>query len=206
MVRRIFDYGVPDRFVAGTIGQPGNRTFFLQARRGPGLVSVVLEKIQVQVLAERMGLLLSEIARRGVVVPEALTPADDDTAALDEPLVEAFRVGTMTLGWDSEGEQIVVEARAQVDEEEDEDEVEDTEADAEDEVDEDEVDEDEEEIPDDDPDGPDLIRVRLSLLRARAFVERSLRTVAAGRPPCPFCGQPLNPEGHICPRKNGHIH
>ena len=62
------------------------------------------------------------------------------------------------------------------------------------------------EFDDSDPDGPDLVRVRLTPLAARAFVERSLRTVAAGRPPCPFCGLPLDPTGHICPRKNGYVH
>jgi uncharacterized repeat protein (TIGR03847 family) len=210
--RRIYDFGVPDRFVAGTVGQPGNRTFFLQARKGSALVSVVLEKVQVQVLAERLALLIAEIARRGVQVPEALAPSDDDTSPLGEPLVEAFRVGTMTLGWDPEREQVVVEARAQ-EEADDEDEDEDDEPDEPDEADEDDADEDEDdeepaslEIDDSDPDGPDLVRVRLTPLAARAFVERSLRTVAAGRPPCPFCGQPLDPTGHICPRKNGYVH
>jgi uncharacterized repeat protein (TIGR03847 family) len=204
--RRIYDFGVPDRFVAGTVGQPGNRTFFLQARKGSALISVVLEKVQVQVLAERLALLLAEIARRGVQVPEALAPSDDDTSPLGEPLVEAFRVGTMTLGWDPEREQVVVEARAQ-------EEAEDEDVDEDDEADEDDEDEDEDddepaslEIDDSDPDGPDLVRVRLTPLAARAFVERSLRTVAAGRPPCPFCGQPLDPTGHICPRKNGYVH
>jgi len=206
--RRIYDFGVPDRFVAGTVGLPGNRTFFLQARKGSALVSVVLEKVQVQVLAERLALLVAEIGRRGVQVPEALAPSDDDTAPLGEPLVEAFRVGTMTLGWDPEHEQVVIEARAQ--EEVDEDEAPDDD-DADDDDDEDEdPDEDDEpvtlEIDDSDPDGPDLVRVRLTPLAARAFVERSLRTVAAGRPPCPFCGQPLDPTGHICPRKNGYVH
>ena len=214
MPRRIYDFGVPDRFVTGTVGQPGHRTFFLQARKGTAIVSVVLEKVQVQVLAERLALLLAEIARRGVQVPEALAPSDDDTAPLGEPLVEAFRVGTMTLGWDSEREQVVVEARAQQesdddeedDEEEDEEEADD--ADADDDADEGEEDDEPAtlEFDDSDPDGPDLVRVRLTPLAARAFVERSLRTVAAGRPPCPFCGLPLDPTGHICPRKNGYVH
>ena len=212
MPRRIYDFGVPDRFVAGTVGLPGNRTFFLQARKGSALVSVVLEKVQVQVLAERLALLVAEIGRRGVQVPEALAPSDDDTAPLGEPLVEAFRVGTMTLGWDPEHEQVVIEARAQEEVDEDEDEAsDDDDADADDDDEEDEdPDEDDEpvtlEIDDSDPDGPDLVRVRLTPLAARAFVERSLRTVAAGRPPCPFCGQPLDPTGHICPRKNGYVH
>ncbi len=215
MPRRIYDFGVPDRFVTGTVGQPGHRTFFVQARKGTAIVSAVLEKVQVQVLAERLALLLAEVARRGVQVPEALAPSDDDTAPLGEPLVEAFRVGTMTLGWDSEREQVVVEARAQQESDEDEDDEEDADdADAEDVADEDEgedeSEEDEEpatlEFDDSDPDGPDLVRVRLTPLAARAFVERSLRTVAAGRPPCPFCGLPLDPTGHICPRKNGYVH
>jgi uncharacterized repeat protein (TIGR03847 family) len=205
--RRIYDFGVPDRFVTGTVGQPGHRTFFLQARKGSAVVSVVIEKIQVQVLAERLALLLVEIGRRGVQVPEALAPSDDDTAPLGEPLVEAFRVGTLTLGWDPQREQVVIEAREQ--QESDEDEAE--EADEEDDADEEAEDaEDEEpaapEFDDSDPEGPDLVRVRLTPLGARAFVERALRTVAAGRPPCPFCGLPLDPTGHICPRKNGYVH
>ena len=197
MSRRIYDYGVPDRFVAGTVGEPGNRTFFLQAKRGGSLVSVVLEKVQVQVLAERMALLLAEVSWRGVRVPEALLPADDDTGPLDEPLVDAFRVGTMTLAWDGESDEIVVEARAQAETDDDEDE---------DDTAEDEEDDDELELADDDPDGPDLLRVRLTPTQARAFAERSLRTVAAGRPPCPICGQPLDPSGHLCPRRNGYVH
>jgi uncharacterized repeat protein (TIGR03847 family) len=210
VARRIYDFGVPDRFVAGTVGQPGNRTFFLQARKGTALVSVVVEKVQVQVLAERLALLIAELARRGVQVPEALAPSDDDTTPLGEPLVEAFRVGTMTLGWDPEHEQVVIEVRAQ--QEADEDDDEDGAPDDDDDADGDEDDEEEDEEPaaveidDSDPDGPDLVRVRLTPLGARAFVERSLRTVAAGRPPCPFCGQPLDPTGHICPRKNGYVH
>jgi uncharacterized repeat protein (TIGR03847 family) len=197
MSRRIYDYGLPDRFVAGTVGQPGNRTFFLQARRGGSIVSVVLEKVQVQVLAERIALLLAEVARRGVRVPEALAPADDDTAPLDEPLVEAFRVGTMTIAWNGDSDEIVVEARARPDDDED---------DEDDDEDDEDDDEEEIEVADDDPDGPDLVRVRLTPTRARAFAERALRTVASGRPPCPLCGQPLDPAGHLCPRRNGYVH
>lgn len=200
MSRRIYDYGLPDRFVAGTVGQPGSRTFFLQARKGGALVSVVLEKVQVQVLAERMALLLAEVARRGVRVPEVLEPADEDTAPLDEPLVEAFRVGTMTLAWNGDSDEIVVEARARA-EEDDEEEGEEEGTEGEEEGDDEEL-----ELSDDDPDGPDLVRVRLTPTRARAFAERALRAVAAGRPPCPLCGQPLDPTGHLCPRRNGYIH
>jgi uncharacterized repeat protein (TIGR03847 family) len=190
MPRRRYIFDPPERFVAGTIGDPGNRTFFLQARDGGRVVSVALEKVQVAVLAERLGDLLGELDRRGVphAVPDAPLPevaaaVDDDAAPLDEPLVEAFRAGSLTLGWDPDAERVLLEARAQD---------EDGEA----------IDPDEDD--DEDEDGPDLLRVRLTADAARSFVARAARVVAGGRPPCPLCGAPLDPRGHICPRRNGH--
>src|SRR5712691_9114052 len=91
MPRRLFNFDPPDRFVAGTIGQPGNRTFFLQARRGGQIVSVVLEKVQVAVLAERLGVLLDELEARGIAKPGE--PVADEQP-LDEPITEAFRATT----------------------------------------------------------------------------------------------------------------
>jgi len=191
MPRRLYVFDLPDRFVAGTVGQPGNRTFFLQARDGGRVVSVVLEKVQVAVLADRLNQLLDELEQRGI----ARTAAEPGTRAggrpdgepLDEPVVEAFRAGTLTLGWDGDTERVLVEARAQTVDEDDE-----------------EADDDESALEvDDDPEGPDLFRVQLSAAAARAFVERAVSVVASGRPPCPLCGQPLDAQGHICPRRNG---
>jgi len=65
MARRIFIFDPPDRFVAGAIGAPGRRTFYLQARAGERIVSVTLEKVQVAVLAERLGRLLEELEEDG---------------------------------------------------------------------------------------------------------------------------------------------
>jgi uncharacterized repeat protein (TIGR03847 family) len=187
MPRRRYLFDPPERFVAGTVGEPGDRTFFLQARDGARVVSVVLEKVQVAVLADRLGELLSELERRGIEpsgdVSVAPT-ADTDVAPLDEPLNEAFRAGSLTLGWDGDAERVLVEARA-------------TDEDGE------AIDPDEDD--DDDDEGPDLLRVRMTADAARSFVARAERVVAAGRPPCPLCGQPLDPQGHICPRRNGHF-
>src|SRR5262245_38960139 len=70
MARAIHVFRTPDRFVAGTIGQPGNRTFYLQAVHDKRVISVVLEKQQVAVLAERIAALLLEINRRfGTPIP-----------------------------------------------------------------------------------------------------------------------------------------
>ena len=183
MARRRYLFDPPERFVAGTIGQPGDRTFFLQARDGPRVVSVVMEKVQVAVLAERLGELIEELERRGVPEAAELPDGSDDAGPLDEPLNEAFRAGTLTLGWDGGAEKVLVEARAQPEEGEP-------------------IDPDEDD--DEDEDGPDLLRVRISLAAARSFVTRAERVVASGRPPCPLCGAPLDPQGHICPRRNGH--
>jgi uncharacterized repeat protein (TIGR03847 family) len=216
MPRRLFNFDPPDRFVAGTIGQPGNRTFFLQARRAGQIVSVVLEKVQVAVLAERLGVLLDELEARGIAQPtEPIVP---DSLPLDEPINETFRATTLTLGWDGDTEQILVEARAEADDDDD----------GEDDDEDEDADEEEGEvidlsavegiagspagellaafegIDDDDLEGPDTLQVRLTLEVARAFVNRALEVVAAGRLPCPLCGQPLDPQGHICPRRNGH--
>ncbi|HSL97034.1 MAG TPA: DUF3090 family protein [Candidatus Deferrimicrobiaceae bacterium] len=180
MTRRLFVFELPDRFATGTVGEPGQRTFFLQARDGGRVVSVSLEKTQVAVLAERLGRLLVELDRVGVS-PDPPTPTEPDDGPLDEPLNEAFRATTLTLGWDGEAEQVLIEARAPTDGDE----------------------EAAIEIDDADEDGPDLLRVRLSAAAARAFVERAFRVIRAGRPPCPMCGQPLEATGHICPRRNG---
>lgn len=184
MARRRYLFDPPERFVAGTVGRPGDRTFFLQARDGPRVVSVVLEKAQVAVLADRLGDLLSELERRGIeAAADDAAGIVDDVAPLDEPINEAFRAGSLTLGWDVDDELVLVEARAQD---------EDGEA----------IDPDEDD--DEDEDGPDLLRVRMTAAAARSFVTRAERVVAAGRPPCPLCGAPLDPQGHICPRRNGH--
>ncbi len=180
MSRRILVFDPPDRFVAGTVGQPGQRTFYLQARQGDRLASVVLEKAQVAALADRLGVLLAELRRRGLSIPTEPADAGGAVAPLEEPLAEEFRAGTMSLAWDTRTEEIIVEARAISDEEDD-----------------------DEEVEDDDPAGPDLLRVRLTPTVALAFIQQAERVVASGRPPCPWCGQPLDPHGHFCPRRNG---
>jgi uncharacterized repeat protein (TIGR03847 family) len=207
MTRRVYLFDSPDRFVAGTVGQPGNRTFFLQAREGDRIASVVLEKVQVAALAQRLGELLEELRRRGVEAPDTIAPSEVDERPLDEPLVEAFRAGTLTIGWDPQNERVVLEALAMTDEDEMDADDEDDEEDAEDEDEEDDEERlfDALSLADGDTDGPDFVRIRLTTAETAAFVERSLRVVAAGRPPCPICGRPLDPQGHLCPRKNGYL-
>jgi uncharacterized repeat protein (TIGR03847 family) len=178
----VISYDMPDRFVAGAVGQPGERTFFLQARAGRRVTSVALEKFQVTLLAERLEELLDEVLRRvgGAVSVPAIAPVElRDEAPLDQPVEEEFRVGSMALAWDPEDERVVIEAQEATEDESA------------------EVGEDEPSIT--------VLRVSLTAGQARAFAERALKIVAAGRPPCPLCGLPLDPSGHVCPRQNGHL-
>ena len=179
MSRVIHVFRQPERFVAGTVGEPGDRSFYLQAIEDSRTVSVLLEKQQVSVLAERIGALLTEITRRfGAGEPETTPGADLDPLAV--PLEEEFRVGTMGLGWDADSKSIVVELLAVTEEEVD-----------------------ESVVLDDTDEGPDALRVFLSPERARAFATRAERVVSAGRRLCPLCTQPLDAAGHVCPRQNG---
>lgn len=175
MARRVFDFDTPDRFVAGVVGEPGARAFYLQARQGGALVSVGLEKTQVAALAGRMSELLDTVEGMTGELPAGV--ARDDRP-LDEPTVELFRVGAMALAWDATTAQIVIEAQP---------------AGIEGEL---------AEILDKDSGGPDLLRVRVQPARARDFIRRAAAIIEAGRPACPFCGQPLEATGHFCSKTN----
>ena len=182
MPRVIHVFRQPDRFIAGTVGEPGDRAFYLQAVEEARTISVLLEKQQVTVLAERIGALLQEISRRfGAEVTEEVSEDQVDVEPLAVPLEEEFRVGTMGLGWDADSKSIVVELLAFTEEEID-----------------------ESVVLDDTEEGPDALRVFLSPVQARAFAARAERVISAGRPPCPLCAEPLDAEGHICPRQNGY--
>jgi uncharacterized repeat protein (TIGR03847 family) len=180
MSRVIHVFRQPDRFVAGTVGEPGDRAFYLQAMEDARTVSVLLEKQQVSVLAERITALLQEVARRfGAELP--VDEPNADAEPLTVPLEEEFRVGTMGLGWDADSRTVVVELLAVTEEEVD-----------------------ESVVLDDSEEGPDAVRVFLSPVQARAFAERAEKVVSAGRPPCPLCAEPLDPTGHVCVRLNGY--
>ncbi|MFD6856840.1 DUF3090 domain-containing protein [Rhodococcus sp. NPDC060086] len=180
MSRAIHVFRTPDRFVAGTVGEPGDRVFYLQAVHDSRVVSVILEKQQVQILADRMGLLLEEVHRRfGTTLPEA---ADVDTSPLETPIDAEFRVGTMGLGWDADSGAVVVELLAVT-----------------------ETELDESVVLDDTEEGPDAVRVFLTPIQARSFATRTEMVISAGRAPCPLCGEPIGGEGHICVRTNGYL-
>jgi uncharacterized repeat protein (TIGR03847 family) len=181
MTRRIHVFDAPDRFVADAIGQPGSRTFYLQASEGERHVTVALEKVQVALLAERLVDLLDAIRERGVELPP-IDSGKDDTAPLDEPILESFRVGTIAMGWDVGRGCAMIETRAMVEDEEDPPEVE-----------------------DDDP-GMGRPRARVPRGAGRLRLHPSGGSGRGGRSAAPSrVRRAARPAGHLS-RRNGYVH
>ena len=182
MSRAGHEFRDPTRFVVGTVGQPGERVFFVQATETGRTISVRCEKQQAMILAERMGDLLDEIAAKSDVPVPPAGGAVDDLDPLQMPVDAEFQVGTMGLGWDGERNQVVVELLA---------------------LDPDATDE--SVVLTDSEDAPDALRVYLTPDRARQFVSSSEKVISAGRAPCPLCGEPIDSSGHLCVRLNGYL-
>ncbi|CAN5765027.1 DUF3090 domain-containing protein [soil metagenome] len=166
-----FDFAEPDHFTAGTLGEPGNRVFYLQAREGASVVSLRCEKQQVAALADYLGGVMRDL-------PEADGPGPTELELI-EPVVAEWVVGTLGVAYDEDSDRLVLLAQ---------------------ELGEDEPGEGEDPIDDD----AATVRLRLTREQVAAFIGRAQELLTAGRPPCPICGRPLDPEGHVCPRTNGH--
>jgi uncharacterized repeat protein (TIGR03847 family) len=160
----------PERFVTGTVGEPGERAFYLQLKSSSRLFSVAVEKAQVQAICARLDVMIAEIRKTNPLIPVEKLPVDD--APLESPVDAEFQIGAMSLAWDEESSLICFELY----------ELEDDEEDSEGEV----------------------AEVNMTLGMAVSFSNRSKAVVNAGRLPCQFCGIPIDPRGHLCPRANGY--
>lgn len=174
-----YDLSSVDRITVGTVGQPGSRTFFLQAREGSLLVSLKVEKNQVAALAERLGDLLHENPASSPI-PE---PAELD---LEEPTLADFVVGSLGLSFSSDDDRVVLVCEERVlvvpDEDDPDDDIDD----------------------EDEADRGAVARFGCTRGQAAALAMRGATLVATGRATCPLCGYPLDPRGHVCPKTNGH--
>ena len=200
-----FDFESPDFFTTGTVGVPGRRTFYLQARETGSVVTLKLEKEQIRALAEYLAKLLNDLPK-----PEAL-PRD---MALLEPVNEAWVVGSLGVAYDEAADRILIVAE-ELSEEAEDDEEDDDEETAEETAAEEgprgaraPAEPPEPAEPAEPREPPDTAKARFRLTRPQAadFVERAWSLVQAGRPSCRLCGLPMDPDGHTCPGTNGHVH
>jgi len=185
MSRFVYNHEHVSRCIVGTVGLPGERQFFLQVVSPQETTCVAIEKSQAMALSERLRLMMRELRRNQLASLDELNVAvERDDTALEFPITEDFRVGVIGISWDQETQRILVEAQSIGDETL-------TEL----------LDEDEVALLED---APDLLSFKLRIHQARSFCDRTDAVVAAGRQPCPFCGLPVDPIGHLCPRANGY--
>jgi len=175
----VHEFDWPDRVVVGTIGRPGARTFYLQVRAGTQIVSIGLEKQQSALLAEKIDEILDQLLTlegNPFSVPTNTPIELVDNDQLDA-VQEQFRTGAMSLGWDPTTAQVVIEAYPITD------------------VD---ADDNGESLDEDGADDSEMLLVRIPVGTARAFAKRTREIVGAGRPTCPLCSYPMDPDGHTC--------
>jgi uncharacterized repeat protein (TIGR03847 family) len=168
-----YDLNPVSRITAGAVGTPGQRVFYIQARKDDLLVTLIVEKQQVQALAIGVEQFLGDLHRRFPDLPEASGDFDAQAMALERPLDPAFRVGQLGLAYDEGSDQLVLVAR----------EVQEEGA---------------------DPEQAAVVRFWGSRSQIRAFCRWGLEVSRQGRPICGHCGEPIDPQGHFCPKRNGH--
>jgi len=161
-----------ESFIVGTIGQPGEREFYLQAKFHGGIHSFAIDKGQVSALADRMAMLIGELKAADYRFENVIA------VPLEVPLIPEFQIGVIGIVWLGESEQVSLDIQEITDGDND-------------------------LVPEDEA-GPALFRLLMSPDIANAFVNQARKVVSAGRAPCPFCGLPINREGHLCPRANGY--
>ncbi len=167
-----YDLDPVDRITVGAVGQPGQRTFYLQARARREILSLVLEKEQVGALGTALEQLLENLAEKNPLLSTTEDLIVVTNMDLEEPVEEGFRIGQLGLGYDEGRDLLVIIAQEAGSGEE----------------------------------GEELETARFTFSRdqGRAMAHHGSELMARGRPRCPQCGEPMNPEGHLCVKKNGH--
>ena len=173
-----------DRITAGAVGEPGERTFFLQAREGDRTITILVEKEQVELLGTSILEILATVGRETGEGPSS------EELGLEPPLEPLWRAGRLSIGYAEERDLMLLEIEELVEQDESDDEPEDEaegEGSSEDE-------------------GPEPGRVRIWATREQmlALARHGAAVAERGRPKCRYCGNPIDPQGHMCPAMNGH--
>ena len=164
-----------DHITTDAIGPPGKRVFYLQGWQGNRSITLIVEKFQIQSLAVGYEQFLTEIAEKFPELPEASADYTEELMHIHPPVDPLFRIGELGLGYDAEGDLVVLIARQAAQEDEDQQDT-------------------------------DIVRFWCTRSQMRALCHWGVEIASRGRPICPQCGEPMEPEGHFCPKKNGHLH
>lgn len=162
-----------NRITTDAIGDPGTRVFYLQGRSADQMLTLLIEKQQIQSLAVGLEQFLQDLEERYPELPEASSEFVEIEMELEKPIDPAFRVGKIGLGYDEDSDLLVLVARETQTEE-------------------------------DDEDTAGVARFWCTRSQLRSLCQWGLELASRGRPICGNCNQPIDPEGHFCPKRNGH--
>lgn len=157
------------------IGQPGQRTFYIQAWQDQRVVTLLVEKVQIQSLAIGLEQYLQEVDSKYPNLPEASADYDESKMHINPPVDPLFRVGELGLAYAPDRDMVILVAREILGDELDQEEA-------------------------------SVVRMWCTRSQIMALCAWGLEVTSRGRPICPQCGEPMDPEGHFCPKKNGHKH
>lgn len=167
-------YENPDRFVAGLVGERGHRVYYLQSRKGSRVTNVVCQPQQLVSLSDHIDAVLDKLDEYGLIDQmPILRKTPHDTRPLDVPLEADFMAGTMAISWQPQNQYLQVELFEYG------------------------------HFDDANHGAASVLRAFITLDQARDFAARVRSIVDLGTPVCPFCAQPISPDGHVCPSANG---
>ena len=165
----------PEWVRVDTVGPRGQRVFFLQVRGDGRTAAVKLEKQQVAAMADYFESMLEDLPPLTIDDTDPVHPLDPPT-----PIDYDFVVGAVGVAYQPDDDRVLVVLEELVADDLDDDEDDD----------------------DLDDDLAQSIRFTLSRRQVADLVEQARTIVAAGRPPCPYCGRPLDGDGSFCPCSN----
>jgi len=158
------------------IGQPGQRVFYIQAQSADNTITVIVEKVQIQTLALGVEDFLTEVTQRYPDLAPVTPDYEETRMHIQPPVDPLFRVGELGLAYDSDSDMAVLVVREIINAESQ------TQEDA------------------------SVIRFWCTRSQLYAMGRWGLEVSGRGRPVCPLCGQPIEANGHFCPKRNGHKH
>ncbi|HMD87730.1 MAG TPA: DUF3090 domain-containing protein [Anaerolineaceae bacterium] len=175
MPRVEIDLNPVTHIITDAIGKPGERTFYIQAWQDDRVVSILVEKVQIQTLAIGIEQFLSELTTRYPDLPQASEKFDEEKMHIHPPVDPIFRVGELGLAYDADQDLLILVAR---------------------------------EVQGEgiNPEETGVVRFWCTRSQLRVLGKWGLEISGRGRPICPQCGEPMEPEGHFCPKRNGHKH
>ena len=189
MILEEYDFDPVDSASAGALGEPGKRTFMIQGRKQDALIGILVEKQQIELLANQSIEFLDSLSSE-FPEEEVATPQDFEIAGTVEPIEPLFRAQSMGLIFDPDSQLITLELRELPFEEESETENEFM------------VAQPGFRIPPEARQDERVVRLTMTRTQLRAMAVRGSESVNAGREPCPLCQNPMDVTGHICPRLN----